>query len=239
MSSPALQAEALSARYAGQAAWAPALRDVSLVVEPGQRLLLLGPNGAGKSTLVRVFTGLMRPERGEALVLGIPARQARHLVGVVAHATYLYEELTARENVRLYARLYGVENVAGRTAEVLEEVGVSRRADEPVGQLSRGLQQRVALARALVHDPPVLLLDEPDTALDLGAFALLEGIVRRAGRTVLVTTHNVAYGVRLATCARVLDAGAVVHTLADLGADAERHLSGVVQALAAERTVRA
>src|SRR5207244_347173 len=111
----ALSAEGLTARYPGQSA--SALLDVELNLEPGERLLLLGPNGAGKSTFIRVFAGLMHSSRGRALVMGQPARSARGLVGVVSHATYLYDELTAAENLRFYAELYGVANPARRAAE--------------------------------------------------------------------------------------------------------------------------
>ena len=169
----ALSAEGLTARYPGQPTSAPALIDVDLEVEAGERLLLLGPNGAGKSTFIRVFAGLMHAAQGRALVRGQPARSARNLVGVVSHATYLYDELTALENLRFYAELYRVHRPLERAVALLEEVGLAHLANAPVGRLSRGQQQRVTIARALLHDPPVLLLDEPDTGLDLAAFALV------------------------------------------------------------------
>jgi ABC-type multidrug transport system ATPase subunit len=206
----ALSAEQLTARYAGQTAASTALTEVSLELDPGERLLLVGPNGAGKSTFIRVFAGLMRPTHGNALVAGQPARSARARVGVVGHATYLYEELSAAENLRLYAELYGVLDVGKRVSELLELVGVGRLADEPVGKLSRGQQQRVALARALLHDPDVLLLDEPDTGLDVGAFEMLERLLVDGDRTVVLTTHNLPLGLRLGTRAAVLGHGRLV-----------------------------
>jgi ABC-type multidrug transport system ATPase subunit len=217
----ALSAEGLTARYAGQPSASTALTDVSLELEPGERLLLLGPNGAGKSTFIRVFAGLMRPARGKALVAGQPARSARAHVGVVGHSTHLYDELSAAENLRLYAELYGVVEVESRLTEMLEQVGVGRLAKEQVGRLSRGQQQRVALARALLHDPRVLLLDEPDTGLDVGAFEMLERLLVEGDHTVVLTTHNLALGVRLGTRAAVLARGHLVDEHRSLtGADA-------------------
>ena len=155
----ALSAARLTARYPGQPASAAALLEIDLEVEPGERLLLLGPNGAGKSTFIRVFAGLMHATSGTALVLGQSARSARGLVGVVSHATYLYDELTAAENLRFYAELYGVVEPVRRVEALLDNVGLAHLADERVGHLSRGQQQRVTIARALLHEPSVLLID--------------------------------------------------------------------------------
>jgi heme exporter protein A len=207
----ALSAAGLTARYPGQPTSAPALIDVDLEVDAGERLLLLGPNGAGKSTFIRVFAGLMHAAHGQALVGGRPARSARNLVGVVSHATYLYDELTALENLRFYAELYRVPSPRERAAALLEDVGLPHLANVLVGRLSRGQQQRVTIARALLHDPPVLLLDEPDTGLDLAAFALVAELIVRNRRTVILTTHNVATGLRLGTRVGVLAKGRVVH----------------------------
>ena len=183
---------------------------MSFRLERGERLLLVGPNGAGKSTLVRVLAGLMRPTGGEAQIFGRKAREARALVGVVGHATLLYDDLTAEENLRLYGALYGVHEPRGRARMLLDSVGLLDRAGERVERLSRGQQQRVALARALVHDPPVLLLDEPDTGLDVTAFGYLERIALEGGRTVVLTTHNLSAGVRLGTQVGMLARGRLV-----------------------------
>ena len=207
----ALSAIELSARYAGQPASSPALIDVSLTVEAGERLLLVGPNGAGKSTFIRVFAGLMRASRGQALVDGQRARDARAGVGVVSHATFLYDELTAGENLRLYAELYGVAEPASRAASLLNQMGVADLSTIQVARLSRGQQQRVAIARALLHDPPVLLLDEPDAGLDVMALDELDRLITDEGRTVVLTTHNLATGLRLATVVGVLARGRLVH----------------------------
>jgi heme exporter protein A len=212
----ALTAERLTARYPGQLRYTAALIDVDLQVERGERLLLLGPNGAGKSTFIRVFAGLMQATRGRALVGGQPARSVRNLVGVVSHATYLYDELSALENLRFYAQLYSVERPLQRAVALLEEVGLAHLANEPVGRLSRGQQQRVTIARALLHDPPVLLLDEPDTGLDLAAFALVAELTTQHQRTVILTTHNLVTGLQLGTRVGVLDRGQLVHQQASV-----------------------
>jgi heme exporter protein A len=228
----ALSAEGLTARYPGQPASAPARSDIDLSLEAGDRLLLVGPNGAGKSTFIRVFAGLMRPGKGQALVGGQPARSSRHLVGVVSHATYLYDELTAAENLRLYAELYDVPRPVDRAMRLLEDVGMAHRAAAQVGRLSRGQQQRVAIARALLHDPPVLLLDEPDTGLDLAAFALLEALASDAQRTVVLTTHNLASGLRIGTRVGVLSRGRLVHQQTPVSASDAPALADLLERLA-------
>jgi heme exporter protein A len=196
-------------------------------------LLLLGPNGAGKSTFIRVFAGLMRAAHGQALVLDQPARQARAQVGVVSHATFLYEELTALENLRLFAGLYGVSSARQRATELLAQVGLSHLADERVGRLSRGQQQRVTIARALLHDPPVLLLDEPDTGLDQAAFGILESVATTGQRAVVLTTHNLGAGLRLGTRAAVLSHGRIVHERATVQPSDAADLANLLQELAA------
>ncbi len=217
---PSLEARDLVARYPGQTTGATAVADVSLLVQPGERLLLLGPNGAGKSTFLRVFAGLMRPASGAALIDGQPAGRMRHLVGVVGHATLLYDELTAEENLRFYGELYDVQDAQPRAADLLKRIGLEALARERVGRLSRGQQQRVAIARALMHDPPLLLLDEPDTGLDVAAFDLLRDLALARPRTIVLTTHNVAAGLRLGTRVAILARGHLVYERA-AGADGD------------------
>ncbi|GAC1315759.1 MAG: ABC transporter ATP-binding protein [Chloroflexota bacterium] len=207
----ALRAAGLTVRYSGQNASSAALRDITLDIELEQRLLLAGPNGAGKSTLLRVFAGLTRPTSGTVAVMDQPVARARPRVGVVAHATYLYDELTARENLRLYAELYGVLDPPARADELLAQLGLSHLGDQRVGALSRGQQQRVALARAVVHEPQILLLDEPDTGLDRAGIEMLVDLACIPGRTVLVTTHDLAHGAQLADRVAVLAHGQIVH----------------------------
>jgi heme exporter protein A len=174
-----------------------ALDGVTVTVEPGQTLGVFGSNGAGKTTLLRVLATLLRPHEGSARVLDaeLPddAYKVRGRIGYLGHDALLYRDLTARENLIFQSRLYGVARA--RVDEVLERVGMQRRADEPVRNLSRGMLQRVATARAVLHDPPVLLLDEPRANLDPKAAELLEPLIGRAsGRTRVLVTHDVEGG---------------------------------------------
>jgi heme exporter protein A len=170
-----------------------ALDGVSLSLQDGQTLVVLGPNGAGKTTLLRVLATLLRPHTGEVRVLGhaLPgeAWAVRGRIGLLGHEPLLYRELTARENLRFHARLHGVG--AERVAELLEAVGMATRTEEPVRTLSRGMVQRVATARALLHDPELLLLDEPRANLDPAGVELLEPLIGLGcGRTRVVCSHN-------------------------------------------------
>jgi len=170
-----------------------ALDGVSFTVQPGQTLAVFGPNGAGKTTLLKVLAGLIRPQRGRVQVEG-----GRRAVGWIGHQPQLYGQLTVRENLRFWASLYDVQS----PPDLLKRLGLLEQADRPVRALSRGLVQRVAIARALVHDPRVLLLDEPFTGLDLAAAAELRRLLAelaRGGRAVVLATHNVEEGVELAT----------------------------------------
>jgi ABC-type multidrug transport system ATPase subunit len=227
-----LRADALTARYAGQSR--PALLDLDLEVGAGERLLLLGPNGAGKSTFIRVFAGLMHATRGRALIAGSVAGAARRLVGVVSHATYLYDELTALENLRFYGELYDVAEPTRRARALLERVGLLELAGTRVGRLSRGQQQRVTIARALLHDPPVLLLDEPDTGLDVAAWRVLRELITEQPRTVVLTTHNLAGGLELGTRVAVLAHGRLVHQQSTVAAADAAGLGTLLRRLASQ-----
>jgi heme exporter protein A len=192
-----------------------ALRDVTLRVGWGARVAVLGPNGAGKSTLLRIFATLLRPTSGELRLAGLSPRRDRALIrrriGVVAHQTFLFGALTALENLLFYARLYGVPQPRQRAAQALDRVGLADRAGTQARVLSRGMQQRLALARALLHDPDLLLLDEPDTGLDQDGLALLaEIIAERPDRAVVLTTHHVEWALALCERAVALDRGRVV-----------------------------
>ncbi len=182
-----------------------ALDGVTAVVGTGETLTIFGPNGAGKTTLLRVLAGLLRPHGGTARVAGaqLPDEtwRLRGRIGYLGHDPLLYRELTGRENLRFHARLHGV---AGARVEVLlDAVGMLRRAADPVRELSRGMLQRLAAARAVLHDPPLLLLDEPRAGLDPAAVALLEPLIGRgSGRTRVLVTHDVEGG--LAECDKAL-----------------------------------
>ena len=205
---PAVAAEGLVRRYGER----PALDGATFELAAGQTLVVFGPNGAGKSTLLRVLATLLRPHGGEARVLGepLPEREwaVRGRVGLLAHEALLYRDLSARENLRFHARLHRV--AAERVEELLERMRLAGRADDPVRTLSRGLLQRVAVCRAVLHDPPLLLLDEPRANLDPAAAELIEPLIGRAsGRTRVVTSHDPAGGLAEADLALGLRDGRV------------------------------
>ena len=194
----------------------PVLRGVDLSVEPGELAVLLGPNGAGKSTLLRILATLSRPTAGQARVAGwaLPAgaAEARQRVGVVLHHPLLYGDLTAEENLRFFAQLYGVEQPAQRIAEELKRVGLTARRHDLVRTYSRGMQQRLAIARASLHRPAVWLFDEPYTGLDVAASDMLDGMLQAAaerGGAILMTTHDLARGLVLAHRVLVLTRGVI------------------------------
>jgi heme exporter protein A len=180
------------------------LAGVSLQIGEGQTLTLFGGNGAGKTTLLRVLATLLRPHGGTASVFGasLPdeAWRVRGRVGLLGHEPLLYPQLSGRENLRLHARLHGVARE--RIEEVLDAVGLRERADDPVDELSRGMVQRLAAARAVLHDPPLLLLDEPRAGLDPAAAERLEPLIGRAsGRTRVLVTHDIDRGLEEADLA--------------------------------------
>ena len=192
------------------------LRGVDLAVEPGELAVLLGPNGAGKTTLLRILSTLSRPSAGLVRIAGyaLPAGadEARQRLGVVSHHPLLYGDLTAEENLRFYARLYGLHDPAERIAQGLKQVGLSARRRDLVRTYSRGMQQRLALSRAMLHKPQVLLFDEPYTGLDQEASDMLDDLLRAAsaqGCTILMTTHDLARGLALATRVFILARGKV------------------------------
>jgi heme exporter protein A len=174
-----------------------ALDRVSFALAPGQTLVVLGPNGAGKTTLLKVLATLLRPHGGAVRVLGcdLPgeAWKLRGHVGYLGHEPALYRSLTARENLMFAARLHGVGEE--RVDSLLDAVGLTRRANDRVDEFSRGMRQRIAAARAVLHDPPLLLLDEPLSALDMRAVQLLDPLIgRTSGRTRILVTHDIERG---------------------------------------------
>jgi heme exporter protein A len=196
----------------------PILRNVSFTLPAGQALVLFGPNGAGKTTLLRMLATLTRPSSGTATIAGLdlatePAA-VRFRIGYVGHRPHLYDELTARENLLFFARMYGLRDGSERAERLLARVGLAAKARDRVANFSRGQVQRLALARGILHEPSLLLLDEPDTGLDAGALALLNGIVSEQvtrGGSVLLTTHAIERGLSIAGGALILARGRVVH----------------------------
>lgn len=177
------------------------LRGIDLAVPPGDRVVLVGPNGAGKTTLLRILATLLRPERGDVAIAGLDSRRAaievRRRVGFASHQPSLYPDLTALENLRFFARLYRLDSAEERIGEALAGLGLYTRRNDRVRTYSRGMQQRLALARAVLHDPALLLLDEPDTGLDPRGLEMLEAMTA-ATAAVIVSTHDIRLGLTLA-----------------------------------------
>ena len=188
----------------------PAIRGVNLEVRKGATLALLGRNGAGKTTLLHMLAGLTQPTSGR-IDVGVPENHdVRRRVGLVGHGQWLYDDLTAAENLRFFGELYGVQDLAASIAKWLGRVGLERFHDARVAGFSRGMRQRLAIARAFLHEPELLLLDEPWTALDDRAIAFLSGLLRDAraeGRTVVVCSHQLREALEIADEVAVLDRG--------------------------------
>ena len=195
-----------------------AVDGVSLTVRAGECLALFGPNGAGKTTLLRLLGGLLKPSGGTARIAGekVPGGpEIRRRIGVISHRTLLYDALTARENVEFFARLYGVANPREATTRSLERMKIADQADSPVRSLSRGMKQRVSIARATVHDPTVVLADEPFAGLDVSgatALSVLLAELRRSGAALVLVTHNIDEGLSLATHAAIIHEGKLLLT---------------------------
>lgn len=200
------------------------LRKLNFTVAEGEFVALLGPNGAGKTTFLRILASLSRPTFGTVRIAGyeLPHESAavRRRLGVVSHMPLLYGDLTAEENLRFYGRMYAVEHLNERIDQMLEMVGLYSRRRDLVRTFSRGMQQRLAIGRAVLHDPDVLLLDEPHTGLDQDACAMLDNVLREVaarGRTVVMTSHDLARAADLASRFDVLSRGVI---LASARADA-------------------
>ena len=195
----------------------PALKNIQLSVAAGSTLALLGRNGAGKTTLLRILAGLSKPSEGNVRVDGAEVReqQTRRRIGVLGHGISLYDELSAAENLRIFAQLYGYADPAKRASEWLERVGLERVRDGLVREFSRGMRQRLAVARAFLHDPDILLFDEPFTALDDRAIAVLHSLLsgaHAAGRTIIMSTHQLREALILATHVALIQRGQLVYT---------------------------
>jgi heme exporter protein A len=192
------------------------LRSVDFEVQPGEFVALLGPNGAGKTTFLRILASLSRPAMGDVRIAGyrLPEQAAavRRRLGVVSHLPLLYGDLTAEENLQFFGRMYGVVNLEDRITEVLELVGLLARRSDLVRTFSRGMQQRLAIGRAVLHDPDVMLFDEPHTGLDQEASAMLDRVLQEVaarGRTVVMTSHDLARSGDLASRFDILSRGTI------------------------------
>ena len=206
----AIQARSLTKHYGRQ----PALRDLDLTLNWGESLTVFGPNGSGKSTLIKVLSTLVRPTSGNLLEAGMDpqhdARQLRSLIGVVIHESLLYEELTGKENLEYYGRLYGVKGLESRIANLARELALERHIHNRVRTLSHGLRKRISLARALLHSPSLLFLDEPETGLDQEALGLLNQLLAdhmATGGCSVVATHDIRGGIVLGSHVAILAKG--------------------------------
>lgn len=194
-----------------------ALAGVTLQVQRGEFLALFGRNGAGKTTFLKIAATLMRATHGKLQIEGLnieeSAEQIRRKIGFLSHNTYIYRDLSPTENLRFFGALYGVRDIEERIPGLLERVGLRRRSNDPVRSFSRGLHQRIGIARAFLHNPSLILLDEPYTGLDANAVQMLDELLDesvRAGNTVILTTHDINQGLRAATRAAIIDRGKLV-----------------------------
>jgi len=192
------------------------LRGLDFQVKPGEFVALLGPNGAGKTTFLRILSSLSRPSLGFVSVAGhqLPSEAAavRARLGVVSHLPLLYNDLSAEENLRFYGRMYNLSELEERVTEVLQMVGLNHRRKDLVRTYSRGMQQRLAIGRAVLHDPEVMLFDEPYTGLDQDASSMLDEVLKAVaseGRTVVMTSHDLARAEDLATRFDILSRGVI------------------------------
>ncbi len=196
----------------------PALRGIDLDVPWGCRLSLVGSNGSGKTTLIKILATLTKADAGQARVGGFsPERsgtEIRRLIGVVTHDPLLYDDLTGRENLRFFCRMFGLDRADERVERVTETMGMSARLDQRIGAMSHGMKKRFSIARALLHDPPILLMDEPESGLDQGALALLDAVIRDrpdSRRAVVMTTHNLERAIELGDTLAVMSDGRVAY----------------------------
>jgi heme exporter protein A len=197
-----------------------ALRGVDLHVSEGEFVTLVGPNGAGKSTLMRIVATLLTPTEGEISVGGwdFPkhADKVRRHIGLVSHQSLLYQDLSAAENLTFFARLYQLDNIPDRVDSALKKVGLFARQRDPVGSFSRGMVQRLTIARATLHEPDVLLLDEPYTGLDQDASLLLDNLLEQEaqkGRTIMMITHDLIHGLEHSQRVAILNNGRITYEM--------------------------
>ena len=195
-----------------------ALGGIDFIVEPGKTLAIFGPNGAGKTTLIKILASIMKPTAGEVFINGLDlnhnAEDIRSQIGIVSHQTFLYGNLTAYENLLFFCRMYDVADFKQRILQVVSMVGMQYRLHDRIGTLSRGMQQRLSIARCLLHKPPIILLDEPETGLDQQAISMLWGALKEDGtikRTIIFTSHSLERGLNACDTLIILNKGRIAH----------------------------
>jgi heme exporter protein A len=198
------------------------LADVGFKARRSEHLVILGANGSGKTTLINILATICRPSQGKVIIEGLDSRQQavkiRRKLGVVAHATMLYSGFTITENLRFYGRMYGVKAIEEKIKELVLRFDLDRWPSQRVGNLSRGIQQRTAIARALVHEPSILLVDEPETGLDPAALVLLGNVMeelKQRGCTIIATSHNLEFALSTGSRLVMLAGGKFVFESAD------------------------
>lgn len=238
---PTLEAAGLTRAFGRRRAVAA----VSFTLDAGDALALFGPNGAGKTTLLRLLAGLLRPTAGRVTMSGedvLGGTTARGRVGLISHQTMLYPALTSHENVEFAARLHGIPSPRAAAERALQAMGIADRRDSLVKTLSRGMQQRVSIARAIVHEPAIVLLDEPYTGLDASGASALTNLLRGlrdAGATMVLVTHNIEEGLAISSHAGVMLRGELTKFVPSAGLDAAqfggeyRRMAGAAGATAA------
>jgi len=231
---PVLQAQGLVREYGSVIA----VNGIDLSLARGEFLTIFGPNGAGKTSLLALLAGALRPSRGQVWLRGEPLDfgevEWRRRIGVLSHQSFLYGHLSAEENLRFYGQLFGLSDVDNVVRDKLQHLGLQERAASLVRDLSHGMRQRLALARALLHDPDIVLLDEPYTGLDPSAALVLQGVLsdlRDGRRTVVMVTHNLSEGVALATTVAIMNRGRFVWQgkRAELGDDFGQFYHSVIE----------
>jgi heme exporter protein A len=195
-----------------------ALRGIDLQLKKGRFLTIFGPNGAGKTTLLKIFATILRPSNGQIEIMGLNPKKTgealRRRLGVLSHNSFLYLNLTPYENLKFYGTMYQVEDLETKIREVLAEVDLWERRNQPIRTLSRGLQQRAAIARAIIHDPDIIFLDEPFTGLDQQSaekFRLVLDKLHPGLRTIVMSTHNLSLGLEMSQEIAILVKGRIMY----------------------------
>ena len=239
---PIIEAKGLTKRYGALVA----LDGVDLEVQPGESLAIFGPNGAGKTTMTRILASSLKASAGTLRIAGrdprVHDRETRAMIGLISHQTFLYDDLTARENLLFFARLYAAHDAEARADTLLRSLGLIDRAEDLVRTFSRGMQQRLSLARSLIHEPQIVFLDEPFTGLDPHAATVLQCTLERLRgerRTLLVTTHDLGRGLDLSDRWVILSKGRLAAQGLSREADRATFESSYFAHLAASRRVGA